>query len=76
MTMRIKELANVRHRPRIQQFVKTNLEARIKTELKTDRSSSRTPVPVGKPATIEEPVKKQLPLFMEPVFKAKDFDPL
>jgi hypothetical protein len=72
--MRIKELVHPRHRHRIKQFVKTNIEARKKSEQKTDQID--LPEPVNKPAAMEEPEKRKLPLFMEPVFKAKDFDPL
>jgi hypothetical protein len=70
--MRIKELVHGRHR--IQQFVKINSETRRKEEQKTDHKALA--VPMIKAAAIKEPAKRELPLFMEPVFKAKDFDPL
>jgi hypothetical protein len=54
--------------------VKTNIEARKRSEQKTDQIDP--PEPVNKPAAIEDPEERMLPLFMEPVFKAKDFDPL
>jgi hypothetical protein len=72
--MRVKELVHPKHRHRMQQFVKTNIEVYRKVKKKTDQANA--PVPVNKPAAMEEQAKRKLPLFMETVFKAKDFDPL
>lgn len=62
-------------RHRIQRFVKTPIEMRKKPEhrpepLPTTRLQSTN----GHARPV--PVKKDLPLFMEPLFRAKDYDPL
>ena len=58
----------------IQQFVKTNIETASKYRQETDQSI--LPVSLNRSAAIDEPEKRKLPLFMEPLFKAKEFDPL
>lgn len=60
------------HRARF--FVKTKVETARKQEPVKDQSIP--PVPMNEPAATEEPAKRKLPLFMEPLFKAKEFDPL
>lgn len=73
--MRTKYAANTRRpRHRIQQFIKTNIESASKHRQETDQSI--LPVSLNKSAAIDEPEKRKLPLFMEPLFKAKEFDPL
>jgi hypothetical protein len=62
-------------RHRIRQFVKTSFEPVKNYHPETDQNA--LPVSLNKPATLEEPAKRRLPLFMEqPLFKAKEFDPL
>lgn len=73
--MRIKDAVHTRERRlRIRQFVKPSFEPVKKYRQETDQSI--LPVSLNKPAAIEEPEKRKLPLFMEPLFKAKEFDPL
>lgn len=72
--MRTKYTAHYRQKQRIRQFVKIDIEPARKQHQETDQSYF--PVALNKPATIVEPEKKQLLLFMEPIFKAKEFDPL
>jgi hypothetical protein len=72
--MKAKYSAHNQSRHRIRQFVKTNFEPASKYSQETDQSV--LPVSLNKPATIDEPEKRKLPLFMELLFKAKDFDPL
>jgi len=73
--MTTKYSAQNQSRHRIKQFVKTSFEPTRKySQEKTDQGI--LPVSLNKPAAIDEPEKRKLPLFMEPLFKAKDFDPL
>jgi hypothetical protein len=70
--MRTQYVARTRPSHRIKQFIKTSFEPATKQQEVTK--------PVIQPVSSAKPVAKEparnLPLFMEPVFKAKDFDPL
>ncbi|AXY78370.1 hypothetical protein D3H65_32195 [Paraflavitalea soli] len=72
--METKNIALRRQRHRTKLFFKESVEPARKHKQETDQSVF--PVTLNKPAAIEEPEKRKLPLFMEPLFKAKDFDPL
>jgi hypothetical protein len=70
--MRTKYAALNGHRHRIKRFIKTHLEPARKQE--PARENILPPNPDNPPSN--EPAKNNLPLFMEPVYKARDFDPL
>ena len=70
--MRTQYVARTRPNHRIKQFIKTSFEpvAKQQEELKPVQPASYTK------SAASEPAQGKLPLFMEPLFKAKDFDPL
>lgn len=72
--MRINELVQGRQRNQIQHAERPILIQSRKLMQKTDQKL--LPVSVNTTATIVQMPARELPLFMETVFKAKDFDPL
>lgn len=75
--MQTKYAAQRRQRQRIKQFVRTEVEP-----IKCINRARTLPVNQPQPATFNKPPvkgpteKSPVPFLMEPLFKAKDFDPL
>jgi hypothetical protein len=72
--MRINELVQGRQKNQIQHSENPILIQSRKIMQKTDQIL--LPASVNTTATVVQVPARELPLFMEPVFKAKDFDPL
>jgi|GEM_PF-1319192 len=78
--METKYAAHRRQRQRIKQFVRTSVEPVRKHNGQKGESILpvvlHTPPVSNKPPVTSPAENGRLPLFMEPLFKAKDFDPL
>lgn len=78
--METKYAAQRRQRQRIKQFVRTNVGSASNhfgpKEQGILPAALPKPVFTNKPPATGPAENRQLPLFMEPLFKAKEFDPL